>query len=88
MQRDTDTKNELQRPDSETALVKVESEKRPQGIDIQSERQLTRRQAATSVKKNGRFAVFASTKKITGSCEGFCRENRKRNRHENCSYRW
>jgi len=48
MSRDPDTRNELQRPDSETALVKVESDKRSQGIDVQSERQLTRRQAASS----------------------------------------
>src|SRR5215813_333587 len=44
MSGDTDTKNKLQRPDSEKALVKVESEKRSEGIDVQSEKQLTRRQ--------------------------------------------
>jgi RND family efflux transporter MFP subunit len=48
MPNDTDPNNKLQQPDSETALVKVESEKRPDGIDIQSERQLTRRQGASS----------------------------------------
>jgi len=47
MPRDTETKNELQRPNSETALVKVESEKSSEGIDVQSERQLTRPQTAS-----------------------------------------
>jgi len=44
MSGDTDTKDKLQRSDSEKALVKVESEKRSEGIDVQSEKQLTRRQ--------------------------------------------
>src|SRR5262245_43664596 len=47
MPADTDTRNELQQPDSEKSLVKVEPDKRSEGIDIQSERQLTRRQVTS-----------------------------------------
>ena len=53
MPRDTDTRNELQRSNSEAALVRVEeSDKRSEELDVQREKQLTRRQtASSSVKK-------------------------------------
>jgi len=51
MSGDTNSKNELQRREPEKALVKVESNQPSKAIDIQSERQVTRRPAAPGVAK-------------------------------------
>jgi len=51
MPRETDTRNELQRRNTETSLVKVESDKPSEGIDVQSEKQIARRPVAPRLKK-------------------------------------
>ncbi len=43
----SNTKIPLSKPNSETALVKVDGERRSQGIDVQSEKELNRRQAGS-----------------------------------------
>ena len=62
MSGDTNSKNELQRREPEKALVKVESDQPSKAIDIQSERQVTRRPAVPGAAKNGLFAAVYSAR--------------------------